>query len=126
MRIREREQREQGEGRPANKTTPAADPNPIVTLIVRLLGAAPVADDRVSFTYRASSQNLAVFIPVAFKLVQQDRKWDKKNRSPWGSAAGVDLPRSEPEAEPFSCEQSKRKRIKHSPCLQPFAFTSVI
>ena len=76
------------------------DRNPIMMLIVRLLAAPSVADDRFPLTYRASPQDLiAVLLPLSFKLVQRDRKWDKENRSRWGSATDVDLPRSEPEAE---------------------------
>ena len=76
------------------------DRNPIMMLIVRLLAASSVADDRLLFTYRASPQDLvAVLLPLSFKLVRRRRKWDKDNRSRWGSATDVDLPRSEPEAE---------------------------
>ena len=76
------------------------DRDPIMILIVRLLAAASVADDQLPLTDRASPQDLvAVLLPLSFKLVQRPRKWDKKNRSRWGSATDVDLPRSEPEAE---------------------------
>lgn len=76
------------------------DRNPIMILIVRLLAATPVADDRLPLTYRASPQDLvAVLLPLSFKLVRRRGKWDKENRSRWGSATDVDLPRSEPEAE---------------------------
>jgi len=76
------------------------DRNPIMMLIVRLLAAASVADDRLPVTYRASPQDLvAVPLPLSFKLVPRHGKWDKENRSRWGSATDVDLPRSEPEAE---------------------------
>jgi hypothetical protein len=76
------------------------DRNPIMMLIVRLLAATSVADDRLPLTYRASPQDLvAVLLPLSFKLVRRRRKWDKENRSRWGSATDVDLPRSEPAAE---------------------------
>jgi hypothetical protein len=69
-------------------------------LIVGLLAAASVADDRFPLTYRTSPQDLvAVLLPLSFQLVRRPRKWDKENRSRWGSATDVDLPRSEPEAE---------------------------
>jgi hypothetical protein len=91
------------------------DCNPIMMLIVRLLAAASVTDDRLPLTYWASSQDLvALLLPLSFKLVRRRRKWDKENRSRWGSATDVDLPRSEPEAEPFSSKSNRRKRIKHS------------
>jgi hypothetical protein len=91
------------------------DRNPIMMLIVRLLAAASVPDDRLPLTYRASPQDLvAVLLPLRFKLVRRPRKWDKENRSRWGSATDVDLPRSEPEAELLLLKSNRRKRIKHS------------
>jgi hypothetical protein len=78
------------------------DRDPIMMLIVGLLAAASVADDQLPLTDRASPQDLvAVLLPLSFKLVRRPRKWDKENRSRWGSATDVDLPRSEPEAEPL-------------------------
>jgi hypothetical protein len=70
--------------------------------IVGLLAPTTVADDRIAFANRASPQQdvLAVAGPVRFELVRRGRKWDKENRSSWGLPPGVDLPRSEPEAEP--------------------------
>ena len=100
MRIRERKHRQESEGLSTHRAATAMDRNPIMMLIVRLLAAASVADDRLPLTYRASPQDLvAVLLPLTFKLVRRDRKWDKENRSRWGSATDVDLPRSEPEAE---------------------------
>jgi hypothetical protein len=71
-------------------------------LIVSLLAAAPVADDRIVFASRASPQNALGTArgPIRFKLVRWGRKWDKKNRSSLELCpSGVDLPRSEPDAE---------------------------
>jgi hypothetical protein len=83
MRVRERKQWEESEGLPANWAA-TADANPIV-ILVRLLAAAAVADDRIPFTCWASPQDLvAVSGPISFKLVRQRRKWDKKNRSSLG------------------------------------------
>jgi hypothetical protein len=45
MGVRERKQREEGEGLAATGAATATDPNPIMMLIVRLLAAPPVADD---------------------------------------------------------------------------------
>jgi hypothetical protein len=45
VRVRERKQREEGEGLPAIGAATAPDPNPIVMFIVGLLAAASVADD---------------------------------------------------------------------------------
>jgi hypothetical protein len=83
VRVREREQRKEGAGLPATAASTATDANPVVMLIVCLLAAAAVADDRIAFTNRASPQDdlVAVSSPIAFDLVQRDRKWDKKNRS---------------------------------------------
>jgi len=74
-----------------------------VVLIVRLLAAASVADDRIAFTNGASPQD---DVPAAcrrfdFRLVRRSRKWDKKNRRSSGLCSGVDLPGSKPEAEPL-------------------------
>jgi len=86
MGVRERKQREEGEGLAATGAATATDPNPIMMLIVRLLAAPPVADDRIAFTSRASPQDVLVAVcgPVRFKLVQRGRKWDKENRSSLG------------------------------------------
>jgi hypothetical protein len=90
------------------------DRNPIMMLIVRLLAAASVANDRLPLTYRASPLDLvAVLLPLTFKLVRRRGKWDKENRSRWGSATEVDLPRSEPEAE-LLLLKFQSPRIKHS------------
>jgi hypothetical protein len=70
-------------------------------LIVRLLAAASVTDDRIAFTNGASPQNgLGTACgPIGFELVRLDGKRDKKNRSSLELCPGVDLPRAEPEAE---------------------------
>ena len=100
MRIRERKQWQESEGLSTHRTATAMDRNPIMMLIVRLLAAPSMADDRIQLTYRASPQDLvAVLLPLSFKLVRRRGKWDKENRSRWGSATDVDLPRSEPAAE---------------------------
>jgi hypothetical protein len=87
MRVRERKYREEGEGLPTIGAATAPDPNPVVILIVGLLAAASVADDRIAFTNRASPQNdlVAVSGPVGFQLVRWGGKWDKKNRGSWGA-----------------------------------------
>ena len=52
--------------------------------------------------------------PTRFQLVRRDGKWDKQNRTTSGLyPSGVDLPRSEPEAELLSPEtKSNWKRIQ--------------
>jgi len=101
--VRERKQGQEGEGLPAIGAATAPDPNPVVMLIVGLLAAVSVANDRIVFTDRASSQDDlgAVPGPVGFELVRRGGKWDKKNRRSWGLHPGADPPRSEPEAEPL-------------------------
>jgi hypothetical protein len=86
MRVRKRKQRKESEGLPATGAAATTNPNPIVMLIVRLLAAASVADDRIPFTGRASPQDdlVAVSGPVRFQLVRRGRKWDKENRSASG------------------------------------------
>jgi hypothetical protein len=71
-------------------------------LVVRLLAAASMADDRIARTNRASPQDDlgAVRRPIRFELVRRDGKWDKQNRRSLGlCSSGADLPRSQPEAE---------------------------
>jgi hypothetical protein len=53
MRVRKREQRKKCEGRPAIGAAAAMDPNPVMMLVVSLLAAAPMPNNRISFTYRA-------------------------------------------------------------------------
>jgi hypothetical protein len=103
MGVREREQGKQGESLPTTLAEAAPDRNPVVMSVVRLLATATVANDRIPFANRASPQHdpLAVASPVGFQLVWRGRKWGKENRSSWGLPPGVDLPRSEPEAEPL-------------------------
>jgi hypothetical protein len=101
VRVRERKQREEGEGSLATGTATATNANPIVMLIMRLLAAASVTDDRINFTRRASPQNNlgAARGPIRFELVRRCGKWDKQNRTSWSSCPGIDPRRSEPEAE---------------------------
>ena len=101
MGVRKRKQRQESEGLSAIRAATATDLNPVMILIMRLLAAAAVADNRTLITNGAVRQAdlVAVSGPVAFQLVRRGRKWDKENRSSWGLPPGVDLPRSEPEAE---------------------------
>ena len=55
MRVRKRKQRKEGKGRPAIGAAAAMDPNPVVMLVVRLLAAPSVTNDRIPFTNRASA-----------------------------------------------------------------------
>ena len=100
-RVRERKPRQEGEGLPPTGAATATDANPVVMRIVHLLAAASVTDDRIAFTNRTLPQNDpgTACGPIGFELVRRNGKWDKENRSSWELCQGVDLPRSEPEAE---------------------------
>jgi hypothetical protein len=101
--VRERKRWQEGEGLAATGATTATDPDPIVMLIVRLLAAASMADNRIAFTLGTSPQDnlVTAFGPIGFELVRRGRKWDKENRSSSGLCPGIDPPRSQPEAEPL-------------------------
>ena len=55
MSVRKREQRKEREGLPAIGAAPAMNPNPVVMLVVRLLTAAAMTNDRIVFTNRTSA-----------------------------------------------------------------------
>jgi len=55
MRIRKRERRKESEGLPAIDAAAAMNPDPLVMLIVSLLAATTVTDDRIPFTNRTSA-----------------------------------------------------------------------
>ena len=100
--VWERKQWKKGEGLPATSAATPTDPNPVVMRIVGLLSATSMPDDQIASTSGASPHDVvaAALGPLCFELVCRDAKWDKQNRSSWSSAlSGVDLPRSEPEAE---------------------------
>ncbi len=114
--VRERELRKKGEGLPATGTATPTNPDPVVMLVVRLLAAAPMADDQIPSTNRASSQDDfgAARGPIRFELVRRDGKCDKQNRrSSELCVSGVDLPRSEPQAAELLPPETKSswKRI---------------
>jgi hypothetical protein len=105
--VRERKYGQKREGLPATGAATTPDHNPVVILIVRLLVAATVPDDRIVFTNGASPQDDfgALYGPVGFELVRRCGKWDKENRSSLGLCPGLDLlPRPEPGAEPSPSE----------------------
>jgi hypothetical protein len=79
--VRERQTREKSEGSPTTGAATATDTNPVMMFIVRLLAAASVADDRIHFTCRTSSQNNLARRPIRFELVRRCGKWDKQNRT---------------------------------------------
>ena len=100
--VRERKQWKKGEGLPAAGAATAPDADPVVVFIVGLLAPASMTDDGIAFTSGASAQDNfdATRGPIGFELVWRDGKWDKQNRSSLELCpSGVDLLRSEPEAE---------------------------
>jgi hypothetical protein len=100
VRVWERITREKGEGPPTTGAATATDTNPVVMFIVRLLAAASVADDRINFTCRTSSQNNlgAARGPIRFELVPRCGKWDKQNRTSLELCTGL------------TCQDLSRKR----------------
>jgi len=104
MGVRERKQRQERKGLSATLATTATDLNPVMILIVSLLAASSVADNRPMFTNGASRQDdlIAVSGPISFELVRRGRKWDKENRNSQGVLPlGIGPPRSQPEAGPL-------------------------
>ena len=110
MRVRKREQREKGESLSATSAAAAMDPDPVVMLIVSLLATTSVADNRITLTNRASSQNnvSTLFGPTRFELMRRDGKWDKENRSSSGRCSGIGRPKSESKAEPLSLKRKSQ------------------
>jgi hypothetical protein len=82
MRVRKRERRKEREGLPAIDAATAMNPDPVVMLVVSLLAAAAMTNDRIVFTKRTSAYDdlVAVFCPVGSKLVPRDGDWDKEDR----------------------------------------------
>ena len=87
MRVRERKPRQEGEGLPATRAAAAADVNPVVMRVVRLLAAESMTNDRIALTNGASPQNGLGTArgPIGFQLVRRDGKWDKDNRTSIGA-----------------------------------------
>ena len=105
MGVRQRKPRQEGEGLPATGAAAAADANPVVMLVVCLLAAASMADDRIVFTNGTSPQNGlgTASGPIRFQLVRREGKWDKQNRTLIGA-----LPRA------LTCQDLSRKRSSSS------------
>jgi hypothetical protein len=55
MRVGQRKHRQKGEGRPAAYAAAPTNPDPVVMLIVRLLAASPMTNNRILFANRASA-----------------------------------------------------------------------
>ena len=120
MGVRERKRREEGKGLPATGAETATDPNPVVLLVVRLLAASSVANDRIALTNGASPQDDvgALLGPIRLQLVRRKRKWDKKNRNSSGLCPALTVPRSEPEAEPLLLKRKLQLEENNASRLQ--------
>ena len=79
MRVGERKQRQKGKSLLATGAVTAPDLNPAVMLVVRLLLATPVTDDRIGTAKGTSPwDNVgAPLVPIAFDLARRSGKWDK-------------------------------------------------
>ena len=119
VRVGERKTREKGEGPPTTGAATAMDTNPVVMFIVRLLAAASVADDRINFTCRTSSQNNldAARGPIRFELVPRSGKWDKQNRTSLELCTGLTCQDLSRKRSSFLLKaKSNWKRITLLPC----------
>ena len=122
MRVRQRKPRQERERLPAIGAAAAADANPVVMCVVCLLAAASMADDRIVLTNGALAQNDlgAAGRPIRFQLVRRNGKWDKQNRTLQELCPGIDLPRSEPEAEILPLKRKSQLEENNASRLQFF------
>jgi hypothetical protein len=100
--IRKRKQRKECERLPANRTATTPNPDPVVILVVRLLAATPVPNNRIALADRTQAYDdlVAVVGPARSKLLQPGRHWDKEDRYLKGaSLSDVDPPRSQQAAK---------------------------
>ena len=83
MGVRERKPRQEGKRLPTTGAAAAADVNPVMMLVVCLLAAASMTDDRIVLTNGALPQNGVGTArrPIRFQLVRRNGKWDKQNRT---------------------------------------------
>ena len=88
MAVGRRKGRQEGERLAAPITKAAANPDPIMALIVRLFAAAAMTDDGIPRANRAMAQDdlLAGLGPIGFEVELRRREWDKQNRSDEGPA----------------------------------------
>lgn len=95
----------------SNVAEAATDLDPVVMLIVSLLAAVSATNDRIAFTHGALPPHDVGTdcSPIRSGLVRPGRKWDKENRSSSGLCSGVDLPRSEPGAEPLFLKRKSQR-----------------
>ena len=122
VRVRERKRRQEGEGLPATGAATAPDPDPVVMLVVRLLAAASMADDRIALTLGTSPQDdlVAGFGPIGFELVQRGRRWDKENRSSLGLCRAWTCQDLSQKRSPSSCKRKSQLEENNASQLQLF------
>ncbi|HLJ78126.1 MAG TPA: hypothetical protein VKT75_11970, partial [Acidobacteriaceae bacterium] len=88
MGVGRRKGRQEGERLAAPITKAAANPDPVMVLIVRLFAAATMTDDGILRANRAMAQDdlHAGLGPIGFEVELRRREWDKQNRSDEGPA----------------------------------------
>ena len=76
MAVGRRKRRQEGEGLAAAVAKTAANPDPIVVLIMSLLAPAPMTDDGILHANRAVAHNgfRARIGPIRFEVVLRSRK----------------------------------------------------
>jgi hypothetical protein len=101
--VRRRERRQEGERLATSLANAAANPDPIMVLVMRLFAAAAMTDDGVFGADRAPAQDdlCAGFGPIGFGIDLIGGKWDKENRTQRGSARAGDLAKIGTRVEPL-------------------------
>jgi len=88
MAVGRRKGRQEGKRLAAPVAKAAANPDPIMVLIVRLFAAPAMTDDGILRADRAMAQDdlHAGLGPIGFEVELRRREWDKQNRSDEGPA----------------------------------------
>ena len=111
--VWKRKQRKKGERRTTDRAAATSNRDPIVMLVVRLLAAMPVSNNRIALTDRTQAYDdlVAVVGPAGSKLPQPGRYWDKEDRYLKGaSLSDVDPPRSQPAAKLLLLKKNPTER----------------
>src|SRR5690348_17249450 len=82
MGVRKRKQWKKRESHPAVGAAATPDPDPVVILVVCLLAAMAVPDNRIALTDRTLAYDdlVAALGPARRKLLRPGRHWDKEDR----------------------------------------------
>jgi hypothetical protein len=81
------------EGCLAPRAQAAANPNPVVTLVMSLFAPSAMADDRIARTLRTEANDPTTSTsrrPVKVWVAIVPRKWDKQNRIAWRLSHGAE------------------------------------